>query len=170
MEEVAQQLAHFVDSTTQGAPVSFVAHSLGGLIVRALDANETPRSPLRRLVTLGSPHQGASVARLISWSSLARSLGGPVLTQLATPPLPPEPRSLSIGCLIGATGTRVGFTPFLSGDNDGLVTKRDAEFPAATHSRDMAILHPFFPFSSRATRYAAHYLRHGNFDLRPDKP
>ena len=163
LEEVADQLADFIDATTRGAPVSFVAHSLGGLIVRAVDARANTQSPLKRLITLGSPHQGSSVARLLSRSKLLSAIGGPILSQLATPPLPNRAQHLEIGCIIGATGTRFGFFPLLPGDNDGLVSTAEAILPGARSTLEIAMVHALFPFSSRATLLAARFLQQGHF-------
>jgi triacylglycerol esterase/lipase EstA (alpha/beta hydrolase family) len=46
-----------------GAPVSVLAHSLGGLACRAALRELDPRM-VRRLVTVGTPHHGAALARL----------------------------------------------------------------------------------------------------------
>jgi pimeloyl-ACP methyl ester carboxylesterase len=48
----------------QGKPVSVVAHSMGGLVARALLRAAGERS-LNCIVTLGSPHHGSAYARLL---------------------------------------------------------------------------------------------------------
>lgn len=43
-----------------GAPVHIVAHSMGGLLVRAAIARDADAmAPVRRIITLGTPHQGS---------------------------------------------------------------------------------------------------------------
>lgn len=163
LAQAAEQLAQFVADTTKGESVSFIGHSLGGLIVRALDAHERHPAPLHRLVTLGTPHQGASAARFLSQSSIAHSLGGPVLKDLATPNLSATPRTLEVGCIIGATNTPIGFFPLLKGDNDGLVCVEEALFPAAKEEVRAPIFHGFFPFSKTAALLASRFLVTGSF-------
>lgn len=46
-----------------GAPATLLAHSLGGLVCRAALRELDPRV-VRRLVTVGTPHHGAALARL----------------------------------------------------------------------------------------------------------
>ena len=48
-----------------GAPVLIVAHSMGGLVARAL-LRGAARGAVGRLVTIGSPHHGSIVARALS--------------------------------------------------------------------------------------------------------
>ena len=163
LEEVALRLADFVATTSKGEPVSFVGHSLGGLVVRALDAMPHHPAPLRRLVTLGTPHQGACIARLMARTPLLGDFGGPILHQLATPPLPPHPRALQVGCIIGHTKTPLGYLPFFGRDNDGLVCVEEAVFPACIAERRTFTFHGLFPFLKGTAHLAAQFLRHGSF-------
>lgn len=48
-----------------GAAITLVAHSMGGLVCRATLRDLDPRM-VRRLVTIGTPHHGAAIARLLS--------------------------------------------------------------------------------------------------------
>lgn len=163
IEQAAKQLGDFVGTISSGEHVSFVGHSLGGLLVRALDISGDTPAPLGRLVTLGTPHQGSLVAAKLSRISLLRSLGGPVLEQLAKPQISPSPVQLQVGCIIGASNSRFGFLPILSGDNDGLVLVREATFPACAAEVRLPILHGLFPFSSQVADLAARFLAHGTF-------
>ena len=163
MHEAAMRLADFVSASTKGEPVSFVGHSLGGLIVRTLDSLPHVPAPLHRLVTLGTPHQGASIANLIARLPLMQKFGGPVLAELARPPLPLQPRHLHVGCIIGHTKTRFGYLPLLGRDNDGLVCVDEAVFPACVEEHRTHTFHGFFPFSEKSARLASHFLKNGTF-------
>jgi pimeloyl-ACP methyl ester carboxylesterase len=162
----AKLLGEYVDRQTRGEPVSFIGHSLGGILVRALDAAGTCRSPMKRLVTLGSPHNGAAIAAYLSRYSLVRNLMGPVLTELGTLSLPPKPRQVEIGCIIGATGTRFGFFPLLGSDNDGLVLTREATLEGCAAQLSLVAFHGLMPFSGRIAHAAATFLAHGCFKPR----
>ncbi len=163
IEQAAKHLGEFVGTISSGDSVSFVGHSLGGLIVRALDLSGEAPAPLSRLVTLGTPHQGSLVAQKISKLPLLRSLGGPVLEQLAAPRISPQPVQLEIGCVIGASNSRFGFLPILRGDNDGLVRVEEAVLPACVAEVKIPVFHGFFPFSSQVADLAARFLAHGTF-------
>ena len=45
--------------------VDLIAHSMGGLVCRLAMANETSRARVATIVTMGSPHQGTFIARLV---------------------------------------------------------------------------------------------------------
>lgn len=159
----AAELCDFVHDITTSEPVSFVGHSLGGIIVRALDASGTCKAPLHRLVTLGSPHGGAKMAKLTERFKVVRAICGPVLQDLGAPALLEAPRQLEIACLVGATQTRFGFFPLLGEDNDGLVCVREAHLASSRAARELFVFHALFPFSARAADLSARFLEHGTW-------
>ena len=63
--------------------VHFVAHSLGGLIVRAL-LEERPYVNLGRVVLLGTPSQGSALVDWLHDNYLFRVLAGPTAQQIGT--------------------------------------------------------------------------------------
>jgi hypothetical protein len=163
LSQSAALLGEFVDRQANGQAVSFVGHSLGGILVRALDASGGCSSPMRRLVTLGSPHNGARIAAYLSRYSVVQRIMGPVLSELAELSLPTQPKQLEVGCIIGATGTRFGFLPLLGEDNDGLVLTREALLEGSVAHVSLAVFHGLMPFSSRVARASADFLLHGKF-------
>ncbi len=51
-----------IESSTGLSPM-LVGHSMGGLVIRAWFADQTDKSRVHRLVTIGTPHQGTWLAR-----------------------------------------------------------------------------------------------------------
>jgi pimeloyl-ACP methyl ester carboxylesterase len=49
-----------------GSRITIVAHSMGGLIVRAA-LRSLPPEAIRHIVTIGTPHHGAALARTLRW-------------------------------------------------------------------------------------------------------
>jgi hypothetical protein len=68
----------------EGSSVTIISHSLGGLIARAALAVAPPQT-IRRIITIGTPHHGAAIARALSWRP-ARQMypGSPWLAALNT--------------------------------------------------------------------------------------
>lgn len=163
LQEATERLREFVLRSTKGEPVSFVGHSLGGLIVRSLDASGECSKQLHRLVTLGSPHNGAAIAQLLSRYKIPRAIFGPILTELGQLSLHPTPRQLEIGCIIGGTGNRFGFVPFFGEDNDGLVLAREAHLANCTAHIRVPVFHGLMPFSKRIADCATTFLATGSF-------
>jgi hypothetical protein len=65
--ERLRDLLHAVRAAHPGVPVDLIAHSQGGLVVRAAlggpaDALDPRLPPVEHVITLGSPHHGADVA------------------------------------------------------------------------------------------------------------
>jgi pimeloyl-ACP methyl ester carboxylesterase len=163
LAEATLRLADFVEKKTHGEPCSLVGHSLGGIISRSLDATEQHSAPLQRLVTLGSPHNGARIAEILARYRIPRALFGPVLEELGSLNLPPRPRQLEIGCIVGATNTRFGFFPVFGEDNDGLVLKREALLADCTAYVSLPAFHGLMPFSRKIADLTASFLAHGRF-------
>ncbi len=163
LAQATEQLGEFVNAITISEPVSFVGHSLGGIVVRSLDLAAFAKPPLHRLVTLGSPHKGATIARVLARFSLPRLFFGPILTELGSLALADTPQQLEIGCVIGTTGTRLGFFPVFGADNDGLVLVREASFPGCRERVSLFSFHGTMPFSQRLATLAGNFLETGAF-------
>jgi pimeloyl-ACP methyl ester carboxylesterase len=69
VEPAAERLRAFVQQISTGAaakrPLTLVGHSLGGLVVRYF-VRRYPAPAVRRIVTLGTPHCGTELARVIA--------------------------------------------------------------------------------------------------------
>jgi triacylglycerol esterase/lipase EstA (alpha/beta hydrolase family) len=60
-EKNAKDLQAFIDRRVETETLHFVAHSLGGLVIRYL-FHDFPKQRPGRIVTVGTPHQGSSIA------------------------------------------------------------------------------------------------------------
>jgi pimeloyl-ACP methyl ester carboxylesterase len=69
---VAQEV-RALQRETEGARVSIIAHSMGGLVARAALRLLDPDS-VRAVVTIATPHHGTRLARCFSWSRPARQM------------------------------------------------------------------------------------------------
>lgn len=163
LAEATSCLREYVHSVATEGAVSFVGHSLGGIVARNLDLTGGCKYPLHRLVTLGSPHNGATIARFFRRYRTPRAVFGPMLTELGALNLLTEPKELEIGCLVGGTNSRFGFFPLFGSDNDGTVLTTEAALRGAVAQGPLPIWHPLFPFSARAATLSAKFLREGAF-------
>lgn len=145
-----------------GALLDVVTFSFGGVMIRAaLTHEEAP--PVRRVVMLAPPNQGAELAarvreavpiHRVGWDPMAPLLPG------APSGWPPPPAEL--GVLAGGTGDR-GFNPWLGADNDGKVRVDEARIEGARDFLVIPLRHPFFPVSPTVRRQVRAFLDEGQF-------
>ena len=125
--------------------VSFVTHSMGGLVVRSmlkhsgLD-NNFPN--IYRIVMISPPNQGADIADLFSTHRYVETVMGPNIAYMRTDSSSyanrlPIPYDIELGILIGIRGKHKGFNPFIKGDNDGLIKP---EHTLLGNEKDVALL------------------------------
>lgn len=146
-----------------GAPVDVVTHSMGGLLARAMLAEG---APLRRIVMLAPPNQGAWMAdrarRLLPVHRLGFDPLAPLLPG-APAALPAGAEGVEIGILTGGTAGERGMWPWLPGDNDGRVRVEEARLPGARELRVVPFGHATIPYRPAVMRMAAAFLREGRF-------
>lgn len=163
LDEHADALATLLARHAEPREVSFVTHSLGGLVVRALLADEgAPWREVHRLgraVTLAAPHQGAAVARVAAAWRIPRWVMGPALAALAdgTAAALPEP-CLPFATVAGVRGDGRGWNPAAPGDDDGLVSAAEATLPGAAATLEREVLHTFVMSDPEVLDFVVEFL------------
>ncbi len=128
-EDVVHHANHFeyLLNHIQGIKkVSFVTHSLGGLVVREILKRNLNWNGAKahKLVMMGTPNKGAQIAeflgRLKAYEIIVGPSGQDVKPRQKLNELP-EPQIPTL-IIAGGRGNDKGFNPLLSGDNDGIVS------------------------------------------------
>ncbi len=141
----------------------FIAHSMGGLVtLQMLQAHPGVRSG--RVVLMGSPLRGSSVARQLSrWPAGRRLLGAAENTLIEGIRGWPEGReigmvagTLSMGLGVFAGGARL--------KSDGTVLAEESHHPALNDLVEIRTSHTGMLFSSAAAQQAVAFLGKGRFD------
>lgn len=143
-------------------PLGFVTHSLGGLVVRQLLASYSDSHRILRVVMLGPPNQGAAFARLVAQVPGVARILGPAFRDIAAGRLPQHGPTPEIGVIAGGSGTR-GYSPFISGDNDGIVTLDETELPGMKERVVVPGLHSFLMYRSEVQELTIRFLQTGSF-------
>lgn len=160
--ENARRLNAFVQSHVDG-PAHFVAHSLGGLVVRRL-LHDYPLQPPGRIVTLGTPHTGSYVANRLSRFGLFRRLLGASLVPLSGELLP-WAGVRELGSIAGTLNIGVGWIVHdLPRPNDGTVALGETRLAGMSDHCQVYSSHMALLFSKEAARQTLHFLRQGRFD------
>lgn len=153
--ERLEQLLNELDDVEQ---VSFVTHSLGGIVARGV--LNRPRAwrhriKLGKLVMLAPPNRTARLAELaneiraagVIMGDCVHELAEGVAEELALPPLP-------FGIIAGAKGDGRGWNPLIEGDDDGVVGVEETRLLGAADFLALPVLHTFImndPAVHRAT-------------------
>ncbi len=167
IQEHAEQVEAVLERLSGYERVSFVTHSLGGIVVRSLLSRDGPwkrRLSIGRLVMLGPPNRGSVIAEVASDWLLFELSAGDSGRQLA----PVELEALSepaceFGIIAGGTGRERGRNPLLAGDNDGIVTVESTRLASARDFLLVDALHSFLMNDRRAIEATVRFLREGRF-------
>ncbi len=136
IEQHAAAVAKRLDEIPTPNRLSFVTHSLGGLVVRQLCTLEAPwRSVMSRIVMLAPPNHGASLASALDRGGVLRGVMGPSYGQIAdgvaeTLPVPDVPFAIF-----------AGDAPFVPGD--GLLTVEETRLEGAAEHHVVPVIHTF---------------------------
>jgi len=159
--EAAADLANWLPERSTGR-VHFVAHSLGGLVVRHLFGGEY-RVPDGRVVTLGTPHQGSHVAAWLSGHGFGPMLGGARRAGLLGG-LPDWPPDRQLGCIAGTMGLGIGrLFPGLPDPNDGTVAVLETRLRGMSDHITLPVTHTGMLMSQRVADQTTQFLRQGCF-------
>ncbi|MEZ6112711.1 MAG: hypothetical protein R3C99_17125 [Pirellulaceae bacterium] len=170
----AESLGRILKNLDGVREVSFVAHSLGNLVIRRYlatlkdaPADQRPVFELKRVVMLGPPNHGAQLATRFRENSLFRTTWGPAGVLLATDwtevepdlALPPCP----FGIIAGGCGDDAGYNPLLPGDDDFVVRVEETRLPGAADFLVVPVLHSSMMGNESVQQATIRFLQHGYF-------
>jgi triacylglycerol lipase len=168
-EELIAELRERVDKccAASTAPLHFVTHSLGGILVRAYLA-ETPPPNLGRVVLLAPPNQGSEIIDTIGDSSAFLAFFGPTGAALGTGPdslpnrigVPDYP----VGVIAGQQSVNPFGSALLPGPDDGAVSVERAKLDGAADFIVIDATHTFIMQNEIAKQQVLEFLRNGRFD------
>ena len=153
-------------SERPSAPVHFVTHSLGGILVRYyLQTHHLP--PGSRVVMLSPPNQGSEIADLLKDNVLYRWIMGPAGQQLGTGadavPNRLGPVDVPVGIITGDSTLEPWFSSRLPGPDDGKVSVQRARLAEMADFLVVHKSHGFIMTDPEVIEQTAHFLEHGRF-------
>lgn len=163
LEKNVLDLKNFVDALNV-PEVHFVGHSLGGLVIRGL-FDRFPCQRPGRIVTLGTPHQGASLAKWFQDNFLGWGIGKAREKGLLDP-MPDwlQPRELgSIAGLCDGTSWRKRLIRGDTDPSDGVVTLEETCLPGMMDHCVVETNHENLVYEEVPFVQAEAFLRQGRF-------
>ena len=144
-EGVADHFSHLLENLNGIRKVSFVTHSLGGLVAREILSRTLVWNGVtaQKLVMMGTPNKGAQIAEFFNRMKTYQFISGPsgqdvrpnqTIKDLAEPTIP----TLIIA---GGLNNDIGFNPLLPGDNDGVVTVAETRLDRPHQFKLVKVIH-----------------------------
>jgi triacylglycerol lipase len=156
-------------STTGGARIHIVTHSLGGILVRQYLRDHGVPAALGRVVMLAPPNEGSEVVdRLRDWK-LYQWINGPAGLQLGTNAasvprtLGPLPAGVEVGVIAGDHTINPLMSALLSGVNDGKVTVAATHVAGEADHLTLSATHTWIMWRGDAVAQVTAFLRAGSF-------
>ena len=171
IEEHAEGLARLLDRQEGTETVSFVTHSMGGLVVRhllSLNAAWKRRIVVDRIVLIAPPNQGSAIARLLEDIPAYRLIygeAGQQMTPAEASNIPPIEHPFAI--VAGGTGDGEGFNPLLPGDDDGTVGLAETRLEGTMDFLVVPEIHAMISNHQDTIQATINFLKHGKFDAAP---
>lgn len=169
--DIAARLAELRAADAQ-APIDIVTHSLGGIVARALMANHAEAlPPVRRVVQLAPPNQGAQIVDRLKGLWLFQAVAGEAGMQLSREQEGPGeetgryrlPEGVELGIIAGGRGDEKGYAPWLKGDNDGVVEVDATALAGAADRILVRHIHTFIMNASDTIANTRHFFERGRF-------
>ncbi len=165
-EHNVRALARCVEAL-RGQRVHLVGHSLGGLLCLRYAATLAD-ARLVRIVLLGSPVRGSSVARRLAERPWSKRLLGSAWRELTQGIAPLTSSGIEIGVIAGNLGMGLGrVVTSLSGPHDGTVTVSETQITGITDSILLPVTHTGMIFSASVADRVAQFLHSGKFGAGP---
>lgn len=171
--EHAARLAEKLEAELEGASgtLNFVTHSMGGIVTRAYLASHEPPLPVKRVVMLAPPNQGAQLAERLKNLWIWSLVGGESGRQLARDEVGPAemfgrfpvPEDVELGIIAGGTGDKKGYAPWIEGDNDGVVAVEETRHSSARDHILLPHVHTFIMNAKSGIANVIAFLDEGRF-------
>lgn len=148
------------------APVDFVTHSMGGIIVRQLAATHAVPS-FGRVVMMGPPNGGSELVDELGKLWLVRMVNGPAGAELGTSaeslPRKLGPATFELGIVAGNRSWNWLYARFFHGANDGKVSVASAGLEGMKDFIIVAATHTYMMRNREVIRQTLEFLRNGAF-------
>lgn len=143
--------------------INLVGHSLGGIVILHL-LHQYPDLPVDKIVLIGSPVSGSSVARRVHNTPVLRPLLGRSVEKGLLGGAPEFVVDRPLGIITG-TG-KLGISALLypaGASSDGVVHESETLIENATDRISLPLSHSTLIFSRRCADYVAQFLTFGRF-------
>lgn len=151
--------------------INFVAHSLGGILVRHYLSQQSPNPhqipELKRVVMLAPPNKGSEVTDNLRDFAPYGWLNGPAGDELGTNaesvPNTLGPVDFDLGVIAGTTSVNLLLSLYLPNPDDGKVSVENTKVEGMHDFITLPVSHPYIMKDEDSIAQIIHFLRHGQF-------
>lgn len=163
----AADLEALMDRLTGVARVSFVTHSMGGLVVRQMlsqDGAWQSRIAVDSVVMVAPPSHGSQVAAMMRDQAFYQLIYGEAGQELPNDVAEAVPTlAVPFGVIAGGLGDGEGFNPLVPGDDDGVVSVDEAHLAGEKDFLLIPALHSLILRRPETANAVLTFLKHGRF-------
>ncbi|MGD9638091.1 MAG: esterase/lipase family protein [Alphaproteobacteria bacterium] len=168
LSEHVDNLENLLNNLDGIESISFVAHSLGNIIIRAAMAKRSKwRSNIKvkRFVQIAPPNNGSVLAEKVRNWGIVRAFYGDVLDDLIPEKVKELPTpDCEFGIIAGGNGTEKGMCPiFFKSDNDMIVKVEETRISGYSDFFVVDALHSFMPSYTNVIAATELFLSSGRF-------
>ncbi|WP_117232706.1 esterase/lipase family protein [Vibrio maerlii] len=159
----AKLLNRFVNSRfDEHDQVYFFGHSLGGLLIRHYFQTYQPQFSDTCIITAGTPHNGATIAKFFSSNGLGFIFGSS--ENILNNGLGDYDIDVPIGVITGTYDAGVGRVMLGKNQGDGTVTIEDANLKGATDTCSLNLNHTALVYSKEVVELSARFIEKKSFN------
>jgi pimeloyl-ACP methyl ester carboxylesterase len=163
---VAVLHGEIADCCAWSSRVSFVTHSLGGVVLRAY-LQQHPMPQLGRVVMLAPPNHGSEYVDVAGHWKLFAGVLGPTAVQLGTASTSLPNRLPSVDFEVGVIAGTGTINPLgallIDGENDGTVSVASTRLAGMRDFIELPVSHTFIMRNPEVARQTIAFLRAGHF-------
>lgn len=158
-EKSAEDLKDLLDSIHQDCII--ICHSLGGLLTqKTLEMMDNPAQRIQKVISLGTPWQGASILTFMQKYKLDGVVGKSLEILLPKTENQWQFKEIALASIAGKSsiGARLLFTPGKKIPTDGTVTINETQIKGMTAHTIIPISHTGLIFSNLAAQKALEFI------------